>query len=651
MFSSQPAVSANGTLTFTTAANANGVAVVTVSAHDNGGTANGGDDTSDPQTFTITVSGDNDAPVAAPDSYTIAEDQVLGVDANGFNGVQGLLFNDVDPDSPTLTAVYLTNPTNGTLLPHANGSFSYTPNPHFNGVDSFTYRASDGNATSNIVTVTLTVTSVNDAPSFIKGPNQGVPMNAPAQTVPNWASLVSAGPASESGESVNFIVSNDNTQLFTAQPAVSAAGTLTFTPRSNREGVANVTVQIHDNGGTANGGVDTSAAQTFTITISSAIQTFIVINTNDSGAGSLRAAITSANLNPSPDQITFNIPGGGVRTITPLTALPTITQPVTINATSQPGFSGTPLVELDGTSAGAGVNGLHVLASNVTIRGFIVNRFQNAGIFIDGANNVVAGNYVGTNSTGTAALPNGRDGVFVHGAPNVIGGSTASDRNLLSGNGRHGAMVSNTSADGNTIRGNYIGTNAAGTAAVGNTQAGVWIEMSGAVAVGGDTAGQGNVISGNGANGVHLYICSPPVPCTGATVAGNKIGTNAAGSAALGNTRNGIEITNSPNHTIRNNQISGNGNPLDTQSGDGIVIIVPTLAQDPQAEQKYGTHTITGNVIGANAGGTAAIANTRFGVMLAGATKATIGGSRARRSQPHCLQRQHRPLRRLCDVE
>ncbi len=87
------------------------------------------------------------------------------------------------------------------------------------------------------------------------------------RSVNGWATNISAGPSNESSQTVDFIVTNDNNSLFSTQPGVSATGTLTYTPAANANGSATVTVQIHDDGGTANGGVDTSAAQTFTISV------------------------------------------------------------------------------------------------------------------------------------------------------------------------------------------------------------------------------------------------------------------------------------------------------------------------------------------------------------------------------------------------
>src|SRR5204863_3556871 len=106
-----------------------------------------------------------------------------------------------------------------------------------------------------------------DAPSFVKGANQSVNEDAGAQSVGGWATAISAGAANESTQALNFIISNDANGLFAVQPAIAADGALTYTPAANVNGSATVTVRIHDNGGVANGGNDTSGAQTFTITI------------------------------------------------------------------------------------------------------------------------------------------------------------------------------------------------------------------------------------------------------------------------------------------------------------------------------------------------------------------------------------------------
>ncbi len=160
LFSVQPTISADGTLSFTPAANAFGTAIVTVALHDNGGTANGGVDTSAAQSFTITVTSVEDAPVAVPDSYTTAENVSLSISANGVLNND----NDNDTDSGALTATLVNNPSHGTLTLNANGSFIYPPSATYNGTDSFSYKANDGVLDSNVVTVSLAITSVNDVP-------------------------------------------------------------------------------------------------------------------------------------------------------------------------------------------------------------------------------------------------------------------------------------------------------------------------------------------------------------------------------------------------------------------------------------------------------------------------------------------------------
>ena len=111
------------------------------------------------------------------------------------------------------------------------------------------------------------MTGVNDAPSFVKGGNQSMIEDTGAQTLTGWATAISAGPANEAGQTLTFTVTNNNNALFSVQPAVSANGTLTYDPAPNANGTATVTVVLKDNGGIANGGIDASAPQTFTITL------------------------------------------------------------------------------------------------------------------------------------------------------------------------------------------------------------------------------------------------------------------------------------------------------------------------------------------------------------------------------------------------
>ncbi len=212
----------------------------------------------------------NVAPTAHPEAYAVDEDKTLRVPP------RGVLTNDTDPGSDTLTAVRVdgSGTSHGTLVLDPDGSFTYTPDPNWYGIDIFQYRAFDGCDYSDPATVTITVDSVNDVPTFSPGTDQVVDEDAGPQTIDNWATDVDPGP-NESGQSVWFVVTNDNIGLFSQQPSVLPDGTLTYTPAPNAYGGAIVTVVLHDSGGTENGGVDTSEPQTFIIMVNSVIDAVI----------------------------------------------------------------------------------------------------------------------------------------------------------------------------------------------------------------------------------------------------------------------------------------------------------------------------------------------------------------------------------------
>src|SRR6266542_1252311 len=183
---------------------------------------------------------------------------------------------DVD-DSASITSVTATS-SNTTLVPNNPANISVTnagsteiltinPAPNLSGMSDITVTVNRIGG-STVATFTLTVNPVNDPPSFTKGPDQSVNENDPAQTVNNWAANISPGPPDESGQTVSFqVISNSNTALFAVAPAISPTGTLTYTPAVHASGTAAITVALMDNGGTANGGNDTSATQTFNINV------------------------------------------------------------------------------------------------------------------------------------------------------------------------------------------------------------------------------------------------------------------------------------------------------------------------------------------------------------------------------------------------
>ena len=217
-------------------------------------------------TITVTVTRPpNTAPVATPDIYTVPKDHSLSGNVINDNTGSGV---DSDADRDPLTAHVDASPAHAqTFSLNADGSFVYTPQADFTGADAFTYHVNDGQADSPMVTVTITVTAVNDAPSFVKGADQTVMEDAGPQAIASWASGLRAGPADEAGQTLTFVASVDQPALFAAGPGIAADGTLTYTPAPNASGAATVTVTLNDDGGTANGGADTSLPQTFTITV------------------------------------------------------------------------------------------------------------------------------------------------------------------------------------------------------------------------------------------------------------------------------------------------------------------------------------------------------------------------------------------------
>jgi hypothetical protein len=276
-FSTPPAVSPTGTLTFTPTAGTFGTATVSSTLSDNGGTANGGVDTSAAQTFTITINNVNDPPV-----FTVGGPQTALEDA-GAQTAAGFLTGIADGDDGTQTIAFnITNNTNAALFSAApaiaaNGTLTYTPAADANGTATISVVAQDnggtangGNDTSAVQTFVINVTAVNDVPSFTGGTTASALESAGPQTVANFHTAISAGPADEAGQTLSFattVGATTGSLTFSAPPAISPTGTLTFTPTAGTFGTATISSTLSDNGGTANGGVDTSAAQTFTITI------------------------------------------------------------------------------------------------------------------------------------------------------------------------------------------------------------------------------------------------------------------------------------------------------------------------------------------------------------------------------------------------
>jgi parallel beta-helix repeat protein len=398
----------------------------------------------------------------------------------------------------------------------------------------------------------------------------------------------------------------------------SASGTLSGTPTA--PGIYTFAVQVTDS-------IGDFGTQTLTLRVNAA-----VTNTLDSGAGSLRQAILDVNFAPTGSQpvgIIFIIPGGGVQTITPLSALPALTQPTILDGTTQPGYTGTPLIELNGTNAGNPANGLDVAGGSSTIAGLVINRFNGNGIQIDAkGGDVIQANYIGTDKTGATAAANSGDGIQIIAVPNnTVGGAAASMRNIISGNGGEGLRIDGTLATGNIVRGNYIGTDVTGSTAVGNAASGVYIRRAPGNSV------IGNTVSGN-VGFAGITICGDQLPApgfcgggdifgidetsnaSGNIIQGNLVGTNSLGTAALGNNQAGVSIDGAPNTVVG----GGNANTI-SFNGTNDVQIFDTGANGNQIKGNTIQGTGANNDVGISVGvlsNTALTGNTLTGNAISG---------------------------------
>ena len=319
--------------------------------------------------------------------------------------------------------------------------------------------------------------------------------------------------------------------------------------------------------------------------------TYIVNTTDDVDEGacntghcSLREAINAANGDAVTSTIAFNIPmsdpGFSATTshwsIRPTSSLPTITAPVVIDGYTQPGASpntngpglglNTVLkIELDGTNAGANANGLHLTGGDSTVRGLVINRFDESGVLLETkGGTAIEGNFIGTDVTGISDLGNGYDGVRVEDTPNhTIGGMTTQVRNIISGNRFTGVRIGLADATGNLVQGNLIGTDVTGTIALGNED-GVHIMFASSNTIGGTNATARNVISGNVAHGLTISG-----PASGNLIQSNYIGISINGATSLGNGGWGVVITGASGNRIGGISI-GAANTIAYNGGDGV---------------------------------------------------------------------------------
>ena len=342
------------------------------------------------------------------------------------------------------------------------------------------------------------------------------------------------------------------------------------------------------------------------------LSTFLVSNTGDSGPGSLRQAILdSNNATGATNTIDFDISGSGVQTIAPLSSLPAITNPVLIDGFSQPGYTGTPLIEISGSQAGGG-DGLTITGSGVTVRGLDIDSFsQGAGIHITGTGATgdwIYGNFLGTDPTGTQAEPNDY-GVEIDGgaSDNLIG--TNGDGVERRGRAEPDSAATCSLASGSTAKARMATPSRATSSARVSPGMSPWTTAprrstttpadfigGGVVIEGGasgnrigtdgssvDDAGQRNVIAGSGNDGIDIVGAGTD----GNIVAGNFIGTDVTGTIALGIADDGVFIADgASSNWIGVNPDGGTavgdeGNVISGNGYDGVQISTRTTMLSP----------------------------------------------------------------------
>ena len=368
------------------------------------------------------------------------------------------------------------------------------------------------------------------------------------------------------------------------------------------------------------------------------LTTYTVTTTADAGRGSLRDAINQVNNDDGPDVIDFKIgnisEGGGTgssQSILTLSPLPAIFTTVTIDGTTQAGYTGTPLIVIDGKNSGqATAPGLEIEADNSVVKGLAVVDSTGAGISINGANGVQllandVGVIRGTGSTRPGIAPNNGPGIAVAfstgdqiglpGLGNLIGGNVGSGISVAS-------LSSSLAIEGNAIGALPIADNQIGIGPQNYGNGGDGIILTGApsVTVGGSAVGVGNLISGNAGNGIHIVggsggISVSAVVATGDLIQGNRIGTSFSGARVIGNGIDGIRVDASPHNTI-GGTAPGAGNLISGNVSRGITIDQPASLGN----------LIAGNSIGLDLTGLVGLSNASDGIYLLNAPGTTIGG-------------------------
>ncbi len=586
-----------------------------------------------------------DVSVVAATSPVVAVNDTYNIDLNNTLTVPapGVLGNDYDLYGNPLSAVLVTNTSHGSLSLQSDGAFTYTPNTNFVGIDTFTYYATDGTNDSNVATVTIdvnpktfTVTNTNDSgpgslrqamldannatsasPDTIlfKIPGTGPFTISPLTPLPTLTHATIINGYSQPGAQPNSLAQGDNA-IFEIQidgsQVPSADGLAIAGGGSTVKGldITDFTNGIHLTGS----GQDVIEGNLIGLNIAggsaqnSYYGVFVDGVPSNSIGGTAPAArnVISENgyegvyvNNSSGDVVRGNYIGTDV----------TGTQAQGNGGNGGDGivFDNSPNATVGGATAGAG----NLISANI---------FGGVDFEFGSNNAVVQGNFIGTDVTGTVALPNFNYGLQFTGSNITLGGTTAAARNLISGNDGTGVNLGAGypgPGSSNLVEGNYIGVDISGTKPLGNDGNGLYLSGMGNITVGGTTPAAANVISGNQGDGIWIFTeqGGPEL------IEGNKIGTDESGTVALGNTSDGIAIE-AAGVTVGGTSASAR-NIISANGGNGVNFFLIFSSPNPP-------NVVEGNSIGTDATGTVALGNAHDGVLMSNyATGILIGGTKA----------------------
>jgi hypothetical protein len=523
-----------------------------------------------------------------------------------------VLANDIDPDGDVskATVEIVSGALHGSVSVPDHRAVLYTPAGGFFGPDSFGYRVVDEQGRrSNAATVTITVHKVNRVPVAV---NDSYVLLGSRLDVAKRDGVL----ANDSDIDLDSLTANVVVGPLAGTLSLQFDGSFSYVPNANFNGVDSFTYRARD-------GLADSDTATVTITRPD-VSNIVVSSAADSGPGTLRSAIDAANSHAGLDRITFAIPGTAPHTIQLQSELPSITDAVSIDGSTQSGYTGQPIIELNGSGAGE-VDGLRIVGDGTTIRALVLNRFQHAAITVSGGKgNTIVGNYIGTDPSGTQAQANGIGVRLDAGSRSTRVGTDgdgtgdAAEANLIAGN-TIGVLIEGLGTRDNRVAGNTIGKfDAQASILVPNTLGIVVMQQaqSNIIGTNGDgsgDAGEANLLVGNDLVGVLLL--------------GNGTDLNVvAGNIILGNGAIGLWIANG----AQRNRVGTDGNSTADLTERNIIVANGLRDASFEGVRISGPGTrdniVAGNLIGIETTSASTAGNKGRGIFIGDqATRNVIG--------------------------